>query len=164
LPHIPTDSQATLGDIDICSPQDKRKILSWNSVEIPIDPASSVLIVPDLISSQVRSYPSKIGIDAWDGLLTYDEIERYSSALAVYIHKNFGLLTAVDIIPIFFARSRWVPMDILAIQKMRKAYMALDPGHPNPRLSQLIAQVRAKVVITDQGQASRFKIEMLVIN
>ncbi|KAB8275020.1 hypothetical protein BDV30DRAFT_237045 [Aspergillus minisclerotigenes] len=138
------DPHATLAHIDI--PQESRT-------------------VPELISRWAQLNPHKIGIEAWDGVLSYNEIERYSSKLAVYIQNNFAIPSVEDVIAVCFARSRWVPVVMLAIQKLRRAYIALDPSHPTRRLSQLTQQVGATIVLSDAKQAGRFSnIKTLVID
>ncbi|KAI1432075.1 acetyl-CoA synthetase-like protein [Xylaria sp. CBS 124048] len=159
-----TDSHTILADIDLCSPRDRQQILNWNQ-----DGLSSILLpirstIPAIISSQAQKNPKKTAIEAWDGNLAYGEIERYSSCLAIYLQTHFAMLGAVEVVPICFSRSRWVPVVMIAIQKARKAYVALEPAFPTQRLSQLVKQLRAKLVVTDADQRDRFDTETLVIN
>ncbi|KAI3323648.1 acetyl-CoA synthetase-like protein [Xylariaceae sp. AK1471] len=152
----------TLADVDICSPSDKQTILSWN---LACSPSSGSSTVPHLVAAQGRRTPHKTAIEAWDGTITYGELERYSSGLAHYIQRHFDeKLRGVEVIPICFSRSRWVPVVMLAIQKLGRAYTALDPGFPTQRLSQLVKQLQTSFVIADSEQGSRFDVEVLVVH
>lgn len=159
-----TDSHATVADIDLCSPRDIQKILGWNLAGLPISLSPAGSNIPELISFWAQCNPQKTAIEAWDGNLTYEEIERYSSCLAVYMQGRFSMLRTAEVIPICFSRSRWVPVVMLAIQKMRKAYTALDPAFPTQRLSQLANQLGANLIVTDAQLADRFEVETLVID
>lgn len=158
------DSHATVADIDLCSPTDRQNILGWNlaCLQSSLPPAGST--IPELISLWAQRNPHKTAIEAWDGNLTFEEIERYSSCLAVYMQVRFPTLRASEVIPICFSRSRWVPVVMVAIQKMRKAYTALDPTFPTQRLSQLTKQLGANLIVTDSEQGGRFEVETLVVN
>lgn len=154
----------TVADIDLCSPRDKQKILGWNLASLPISLSPAGSTIPELISFWAQWNPQKVAIEAWDGNLTFEEIERYSSCLAVYMEVHFPALRGAEVIPICFSRSRWVPVVMLAIQKMRKAYTALDPTFPTQRLSQLAMQLGANLIVTDTEQGHRFEVETLVIS
>lgn len=141
----------TLVDMKLYSPTNRDQIASSNSFALP---AQST--VPQLVSHWAQSTPTKVAIEAWDGVLTYSEIENYASALALYIQSNFTLSPAEETIAICFSRSRWVPVVMLAVQKLRRAYLALEPSHPTQRLQQLVQQSQARLILADPKQAERF--------
>ncbi|KAI1114796.1 acetyl-CoA synthetase-like protein [Nemania sp. NC0429] len=158
------DNHATIADIDLCSPRDRQKILSWNLAGLPSSCSLAGSTIPELISLWAQRNPQKTAIEAWDGNLTFEDIDRYSSRLAVYLQVHFPTLRDIEVTPICFSRSLWVPVVMLAIQKMGKAYTALDPAFPTQRLSQLAKQLGADIIITDAEQGNRFKVETLVVN
>ncbi|KAI1323795.1 acetyl-CoA synthetase-like protein [Xylariaceae sp. FL0255] len=150
-----------LADIDLCSPRDKQIIKEWSK---PHHSSSACSTVPELVSSQAKLRPQKTAIEAWDGDLTYEEVDHHSSRLAAYMQQRFGeWVDAVCVIPMCFSRSRWVPVVMLAIQKMRKAYTALDPAFPSKRLSQLVRQLQAKLVVVDSDNLDRFDAEVVFL-
>ncbi|KAH8655379.1 hypothetical protein BX600DRAFT_439893 [Xylariales sp. PMI_506] len=162
---IAIDSTTTISNIKTCTPEDADVIRKWNSEGL----LTTEETVVDMISSKARSHPYKIGIEAWDGTLSYQNIEWFSSALAAYIQSRYTLPKDQEVIPICFKRSKWAPVVMLAIQKTRRAYAALEPAYPTLRLSQLCTQVRAQLIIADDEQANRLRndnnnIEILVIN
>ncbi|KAJ5508771.1 hypothetical protein N7527_010914 [Penicillium freii] len=143
---------ATLADIKIYSPYHRDQIATWNSFAPPHAQSTA----PQLISHWAQSAPTKIAIEAWDGVLTYSEIVKYASALALYIQSNFVLSPAEETIAICFSRSRWVPVVMLAVQQLKRAYLALEPSHPTQRLLQLVQQAGAKLILADAKQSDRF--------
>lgn len=151
-----------VGDVDLCSRWEREMIHKWNYTDTPLAWDTTAL---QLISTQRNIDPTKLAIEAWDGTLTYEDVERHSSSLALYIGQHRGLSTDDEVIPICFSRSKWVPVVMLAIQKTRRAYAALDPTHPTARLLQLCKQVKANVVIVDEKQALHFSgIDCIVLN
>jgi amino acid adenylation domain-containing protein len=142
----------SLADIKLYSPYHRDQIATYNS----FTPQQAQSPAPQLISHWAQSTPTKIAIEAWDGVLTYSEVGKYASALAIYIQSNFALSPAEETIAICFSRSRWVPVAMLAVQQLRRAYLALDPSHPTKRLLQLVQQAGAKLILADTKQADRF--------
>lgn len=142
----------TLADMKIYSPAHRDQIATWNSFA----PQQAHSTAPQLISHWAQSSPNKVAIEAWDGILTFSEIEEYASTLALYIQSNFALSPAEETIAICFSRSRWVPVVMLAVQRLKRAYLALEPSHPTQRLLQLVQQSGAKLILAEAKQTDRF--------
>ncbi|KAJ5597209.1 hypothetical protein N7537_007293 [Penicillium hordei] len=130
---------ATLADIKLYSPYHRDQIAIWNSFA----PKHAQSTAPQLISHWAQSAPTKIAIEACDGVLTYSQIDKYASALALHIQSNLALSPAEETIAICFSRSRWVPVTMLAVQQLKRAYLALEQSHPTQRLLQLVQQAGA---------------------
>lgn len=73
-----------LSSIDIVSEQDLSDIWIYNSNV----PAAVEACVQDLISETIRKRPSTTAISAWDGELTYGELERHSTRLANKLRQH----------------------------------------------------------------------------
>jgi non-ribosomal peptide synthetase component F len=67
-----------LSDFLSISPDELEQLWSWNS---PM-PSDMQICHHEMIAEQVAQQPDKVAIEAWDGELTYRQIEDYSTHLA----------------------------------------------------------------------------------
>ncbi|KAI9038017.1 uncharacterized protein KD926_011355 [Aspergillus affinis] len=102
-----------------------------------------------LFNRQAESEPQAPAVCAWDGDLTYGELDRLSSLLATGLaHHGVGPETFV---PIHCERSKWVLVAILAVAKAGAAFVLLDPSHPPSRLRAICDDVRAATIISSEA-------------
>lgn len=105
----------------------------------------------DVISEKSRIQPTKPAVDAWDGILTYQEVEQYSTDLA----QNLRLLCDSDdlVIPVLFEKSKWTMVAVLAVMKTGACFALLDPTQPEGRLSTIVQQTKAKLLVASEAQS-----------
>ena len=70
----------------------------------------------ELIELQARLYPRNEAVCAWDGSLTYEELDRR----AVYLAKNLIQrgVTLGSWVPLLFEKSKWHIVSMLAVRKL----------------------------------------------
>lgn len=83
--------------------------------------------------------------DAW-GFLTYAQMDRYSDVLSHILIDNG--VTKDSFVCVMLDRTKEFPMSVLAVHKAGAAYTPLDPEYPNERLSYMIGNSQARVLIT----------------
>ncbi|EED19142.1 nonribosomal peptide synthase, putative [Talaromyces stipitatus ATCC 10500] len=140
--------------IDTASDSDIRQIWRWNSHMPPSDDRSAL----DFFKKHVRSFPDAPAINAWDGSLTYAELDKLSSALSRRL-ADAGIGQG-NIVPLCFEKSKWTPVAILAVLKTGAAFVLVDEVLPEDRLRQ-ISQILSQeiiVVVASLGQKHRAKI------
>ncbi|KAH7182279.1 peptide synthetase [Fusarium flagelliforme] len=131
------------------SPQgiwDIEQATTWNNEDIPEVVENCVHYA---ISRQAQKRPHDIAIDAWDGKLTYHELDCAANRLAHYL-IDFGVKTE-DLVIVCFEKSMWFCVAILAINKAGAAWVPLDPQHPKERHQQVIQQTKASLALTSSG-------------
>jgi amino acid adenylation domain-containing protein len=140
----------TISDIATLTPRDREAIWSWNkTVPPPVEFCTHNWIV-----EQAHKQPDALAISAWDGDLTYGELDSLSSLLA---HRLLDLGAGVgpwSLIPLCFEKSKWVSVAILAVLKTGSAFIMIDPGHPEPRLRSIIEQASATIVLSSVSNLS----------
>jgi hypothetical protein len=94
-------ARKTLQDINLVSPEDLKQIELWN--QKPELPAGFPL---DEINRNVLIRPNATAICAWDGEISYSQLDELSSKLAQYLISEHGIGPEV-IVPICFERSLW---------------------------------------------------------
>ncbi|KAE8146888.1 hypothetical protein BDV25DRAFT_143253 [Aspergillus avenaceus] len=130
-----------VGDIDGISDEDMRQLQVWNG---SVPPTVS-RCVHDMIHEQCLSQPEAIAIDAWDGQLTYHQLDAYSSGLSAVLTQEG--LQADMFVPLCFEKSKWVAVAILAVAKAGGAFILLDPSHPAQRLAWICKNAHATMVL-----------------
>lgn len=131
------------------SDQDLNQIWQWSAtVPLPIPGC-----VHDLVAEVTKNQPEALAVDAWDGQLTYAELDALAGALAHQIAVH-GVREG-DIVPIFLSKSKWMPVAMLGIIKSGAAAVALDTSYPKARLENILDQTTAKLIVTSPDLLDR---------
>ncbi|KAJ6789157.1 hypothetical protein PWT90_06033 [Aphanocladium album] len=140
----------TVGDVATLNPKDQELLWSWNKTV----PAAIESCPHTWIAEQAQANPQGLAISAWDGDLTYAELESLSNVLAhrlLDLRVGFG---PASLVPLCFEKSKWVPVAILAVLKAGGAFMMLDPSHPELRLRSIIDQAGAVILLSSVSNLS----------
>ncbi|KAE8392552.1 hypothetical protein BDV23DRAFT_54358 [Aspergillus alliaceus] len=136
-------TDAKLGDISLCSKDDEKQIWEWNSAV----PTATNECVHDIISQQAVLNPGNMAIEAWDGNLTYHELDELSSRLACYLSTKYSVKPET-LLPLCFDKSVWTVVTMVAVIKAGGACVMLNPDHPVTRLQALIEDTGSHVVLS----------------
>ncbi|PYI35298.1 acetyl-CoA synthetase-like protein [Aspergillus indologenus CBS 114.80] len=139
-------------ELPMASQQDLDEIWSWNSAV----PEPCRMAIPQLIQAHVKARPDALAICAWDGKLTYQQLDILSTKLAsILLAKGAG---ARSILPLCFEKSKWMVVGVLAVIKCGAACVALDTELPEARLNLIVQQVQPCLILSSvhaQALASR---------
>lgn len=113
-------------------------------------PPTHEFCMQEMVAEQAKRHPEKVAIDAWDGTLTYGQIERYSTSLAGTLRES-GVETH-DFVPLCFEKSRWTIVAVLAVMKAGATIAMMDPSLPLGRLQNMAVQVGAKTIVSSRMQ------------
>ncbi|KAK3675254.1 NRPS [Recurvomyces mirabilis] len=142
----PDLASAPLSTIDLVSPHDLSTIWSWNAtVPEPLE-----MCVHDLIAETTRAQPDCPAVCAWDGDLTYTQLDQLSTRLAHHLVSTLGIVRT-DIVPLCFEKSMWTSVAILAVVKAGAACVTMDTTHPEAHLRRIIQQTSARVILTSSA-------------
>lgn len=135
-----------LGDMMHAGTRDSNDIWKWNSqVPIPIESNTH-----DLIRQTVIKQPSLPAIAAWDGDLTYQELDALSYHLALYL-KSIGV-DREKVVLLYFEKSVWMPVATLAVMRAGGVSIAMDVSLPRERLLAISRQVTPSAVLASPQQ------------
>lgn len=141
LNEMITMPQKQISQVNLLSAEGQRKIVSWN--ERP--PLQVDFCAHALIGKNCNTQPDSPAVCSWDGDLTYGELDRLSTALSTHlVSRGVG---AEIFVPLYFERSKWTPVAMLAVLKAGGAIVLLDPFLPASRLGDICADVEAKVIV-----------------
>lgn len=151
---------SSLAQIKSTSGFDLGRISVWNGQ----DHGAVEACVHDIFSQRVQQMPDSQAISAWDGSLTYKQLDQLSNRLAHRLIRH-GVKPGV-IVPIYFEKSMWVPVAVLAIMKAGGASVTIDQALAAGRISSIIDQVDAELVILSPQavpKATQCKIRQLLV-
>ncbi|KXT08206.1 hypothetical protein AC579_3315 [Pseudocercospora musae] len=141
LRQILGEPQATLRDISLASADDIRDIWSWNGVV----PQATAACVHDLFMDVAMKQPDALAVDAWDGKMTYNELDQRSEQLAHHLADS-GIGPGI-VVPLCFEKSVWMTVTALGVMKAGAACLALDLSQPPARLKSMLSQISTPTTI-----------------
>ncbi|MGY0034997.1 amino acid adenylation domain-containing protein [Pedobacter sp. NJ-S-72] len=99
-----------------------------------------------IFEAQVLRYPSSPALVFENQIYTYQELDERSNQLAGYLRSK-GVVTDV-LVPVCLERSAEMAVAILGVLKAGGAYVPVDPGYPEERISFMLEDTNASVVVT----------------
>ena len=130
--------------IEMATPSDLAQIWEWNESV----PASFERRVHEMIQERIDAQPTAPAIAAWDGELTYGELDRLATGLAgQLVELGVGPQTA-SIIPLCFEKSMWTAVAMLGVLKAGAGFVLIDPNQPEQRLRNIVRQTEANIIVS----------------
>lgn len=102
--------------------------------------------IHDMVVENVARSHDKSAVVGWDETLTYAELDRLSTRLALHL-ASLGVGPGY-LVPISFEKSAWAVVGMLAVLKAGGGFVPLNPSHPSHRLAGIVDEVGAKVLLT----------------
>ncbi|UNI16432.1 NRPS [Purpureocillium takamizusanense] len=137
-----------LCNVNPLSAHDFEQLSSWNNDAMPEIVDSCI---HTLFERQVALRPDATAVSAWDGVLTYAELDKAANRLAHYLVASYKFELGT-LIPICFEKSVWVMVAMMGINKAGGAWVTLDPSHPEKRHRAILAQTQSPVILTSSRQ------------
>ena len=108
--------------------------------------------IHDAIHKTAIRQPDATAICAFDGTLTYVELEELVTRLSHWlITQGIGPGTHV---PLCFEKSIWAIVCMLAVVKVGAAFVPLDPDAPIPRLQSMLKALDTRFIIASPSTYS----------
>ena len=134
------------GTANILAPAELYRLLrTWN------DTARSIPAVtwPELFAAQVARTPDAVAAVFEEETLTYRQLDARSSQLAHHL-RGLGVGPEV-VVGLCIERSLEMLVGLLGILKAGGAYLPLDPRYPPERLSFMLADAGAPILVTHEA-------------
>ncbi|WP_121642680.1 non-ribosomal peptide synthetase [Bacillus vallismortis] len=148
-------------ELDMTNVKEKQKLLyGFNKTEavLPIAPS-----LHGLFERQAAFTPERPAIRFSGGSLTYAELDMYASRLAARLAARG--VTKESIVGVLSERSPDMLIAVLAVLKAGGAYLPLDPAYPEERLSYMLKDSGAALLLTQPGcSAPNFSGETLEVD
>nr|QEO74483.1 condensation domain-containing protein [uncultured bacterium] len=149
LEGVVAEPDGRLRDLPLLTAGERRQLLvEWNDTRrsYPKDRC-----VHELFEEQAAKRPGAVAVSDEKGEVTYGELNRRANRLARRL-RALGVWPE-ELVGICAARStEWV-VGLLGILKAGGAYVSLDPTYPKDRLSFMMEDARARVLVTQRALA-----------
>lgn len=142
-------TEASIGDFPSLTTQDQTILSELNSCV----PAPVERCIHDLVQRQMTTQPAAPAISAWDGELTYGELDNASRRLAFHL-ADCGVRAEV-MVGLCMDKSKWTAVAMLAILRAGGAVVPLGVQHPLARIEGIVRDTAAPVVLVDRGHEER---------
>ena len=135
----------TLADLQFVSAALRKETDRFQPAPLAADPGKTVV---DLFRAHVADNPQQTAIVFGDKRLTYAEVDRLSDNLAAYIQQQ---VKPGGVVAIILGRNEHMMVAPVAASKAGCAYQPLDPSYPSERLSFMVSDAKAALLIADPG-------------
>lgn len=135
----------TIADVDMVTESDLATIWERNKIL----PAPIQRCIHSLFEERALARPEAIALHAWDGEMTYGELNRLSTLLAWRLVES-GVTTDV-LVPVCFEKSIWTMVALLGVLKAGGAFVLLDPSLPSQRLATIIQKTKSDIVLSSRA-------------
>ncbi|MEC4812178.1 MAG: amino acid adenylation domain-containing protein [Scytonema sp. PMC 1069.18] len=145
LEAIVANPQQNINKLPLLSPTEKHQLLlEWNHTQVDYPHKC----IHELFEEQVKRTPDAIAVVFENQQLTYQELNHRANQLAHYL-KTLGVKPDVPV-GICVERSLEMVVGVLGILKAGGAYVPLDSAYPQERLSFMLGDSQATVLLTTE--------------
>jgi amino acid adenylation domain-containing protein len=108
--------------------------------------------IPDRFEQQVDRYPNRLAVKAKSHALTYDTLNKVTNRVARAILAQRG--EGEEPIALLLGHSGSAIIAILGILKAGKIYVPLDPSYPQARMTYMLEDSQAGLIVTNNKNLS----------
>jgi len=147
-----TGGQAdTLNDISLLTAKQEQQLLyEFNNTRADYPQDKGII---ELFEEQVIKNPGATAVVFGEEQLTYKGLNEKANQLAHYLQKRG--VKEETLVPICVERSLEMIVGILGILKAGGAYVPIDPGYPEDRISYMLEDTGAELVLGTKASRSK---------
>ena len=135
----------TVDDLAFATEAQVAEVDSFNPEAVDFDTECTLV---DLFKANVAAHPDHPAVVYKKTLLTYAQLDELTDRLAAYIA---GIVKPGGVVSIIIGRNEYMVVAPLAVLKAGCAYQPLDPSYPAERLSFMVQDAKAALLIADPG-------------
>lgn len=152
LAAIVADPSARIGDLALLEASERRQLLvDLNATAAPTE----TCCIHELFERQVVRTPAAVAVECDGVRLSYGELNSRANRLAHHL-RSLGAAPEV-LVGICLERSADMVVGLLGILKAGAAYLPLDPAYPLERLSFMLEDSGAAILVTESALADRLE-------
>ncbi len=133
---------------------ERRQMAAWNATQRKYP---SEVYIPQLVALQANRTPDTVAVVAGSQSLRYQELNQRANQLAHHL-QALGVEPNV-LVGLCVERSFDMVVGLLGILKAGGAYVPLDPSYPPDRLSFMMQDAQAQVLVTQHHLTGRLPAE-----
>ncbi|MCG7534490.1 amino acid adenylation domain-containing protein [Pseudoalteromonas sp. OOF1S-7] len=141
-----TDGHArSFADITLLSLAQQQRILMTEHTNS--DTTEGVLL-PQLVQQQCHTFPDKTAVYANNSAMGYAELNTRVNKLANYLQSQH--IRSGDFVAICLSRDHNLLVAMLATLKVGAAFVPVDPGYPDARITSIIRSAKPQLILVDE--------------
>jgi len=146
--NILADPSVSIGKVDML-PEAERQLIrhTFNDTKTNFPQGKTII---DLFEEQVERTPHAIALSFDDKQWSYQALNQQVNQIAHYLRNNHDIQPN-QVIALLVDRTAWLPIGILAVIKAGAAYLPLDRDLPEARLSYMLENSGAKLILSDDA-------------
>lgn len=145
LEQVLKDPTRRLSDLKLVLPSEQQKLKQFNDTFVD-HPAETVVAA---FARQVSRRPSAIAVRFGDVMLTFEEVDRRSDAVALWL-RDVGVRPGA-LVGLLLPRSEWMAVSILGVLKTGAGYVPLGVHDPVERRRMILRDCQAAALLADPG-------------
>lgn len=152
--HAPQTALSRLPVLDQATRD--RIVVQWNHTAVPRPTGA---LIHQLFERQVERTPDARAVEQEGVILSYRELNSRANHLALALLQREGATGTLGntLVGVSMARSPELVIAILAILKAGGAFVPLDPDLPPERLTHVLSDTRARLLLTQPHLADRLR-------
>jgi amino acid adenylation domain-containing protein len=159
LQGIVEDPDRPISKLPLLSKPERQELLEGlNRTQTDYPYQSSI---HNLFEAQVKRSPEAVAVVCDDQQLSYSQLNRRANQLAHHL-RSIGVMPG-SLVPVCLERSIEMVVCMLGILKAGGAYVPLDVNYPRQRLSLMLRDTGADVLLTREGLRDRFSDETIKV-
>lgn len=147
------DVNRPLSDVTVHTPEDHEVVMQYANG--PIVDFNCNRLIHQLIEQNAGKHPEAIAIVNNGRKITYEVANKAANHVAQYLADHHSI-SAKDIVGICMPRSAEAIYCMLGILKAGAAYLPIDPAYPKERISVLVTEGRARLIIAEKTDSYNF--------
>ncbi|RHZ69161.1 hypothetical protein CDV55_104842 [Aspergillus turcosus] len=132
-----------ISQLDTSSQADLHQIWSWNRTL----PERSDQTIHEIFGQVAARQPQAPAVCAWDGDFTYGQVNEMSTCIANELLGAGLPQSGQRIVPLFFEKSKWMPVCQIAVMKANGTSVALDTTLPDGRLQTVMDLAQPQIIL-----------------
>lgn len=138
-------TEVPTGELKVWGERDHEVVAAANATSAPLDPAS----VLEAVHGHASTAPRRVAVQHGPRAVTYRQVWDAAEATCELLRESG--VSAGDVVAVAAARSPELVAAVLGIWLAGGAYLPVDPEHPAERVSYLLSDSGAAVLLSDPG-------------
>src|SRR6266567_971516 len=155
LAGVAADPAVPLSGLAVLTSGEREQLVAgWNATAAPVPAAGGI---HELIAGRAGVCPDAVAVASGDGCLTYRALMERAGRLAGYLRERGA--GPESVVGLCLGRGAGMVTGVLAAWVAGAAYLPLDPGYPAARLAFMLADSRARLLVSDgAGQVAGLEV------
>ncbi|MFC9514919.1 amino acid adenylation domain-containing protein [Nocardiaceae bacterium NPDC056970] len=156
LGAVAANPAARVSDVDVFLDGEREAVLrEFNDTARPV----AELTLPEAFDRWVRETPGAIAVTDRDGEATFAELDKRSRSIAAVLATRG--VRAESVVGLAVPRSIDMVASVLGVLRLGAAYLPLDLTHPADRISYMLEDSGAEILLSTEAESPRVVAENL---